>query len=129
MSIGPVGPSHTWFSTTTAAGRPGGSGELRATTHRLVPNDPLNEQLTDDDRALVAAATGVDVRADGGIAWPREMSGSDHDAVLGVVGQIALGRANGRTERVSSADLGVMLSWAGFSGAVHDGPMRLDSRA
>lgn len=32
---------------------------------------------------VIRQATAVDVRADGGIVWPRSMSDSDHDAVTG----------------------------------------------
>jgi hypothetical protein len=74
----------------------GGDFAAAVTPHRFLPNDPANKYLTDGDRVAVRNATGVDVRADGGIACPVSMDVETYSKVLQGVGQIAADRASGR---------------------------------
>ena len=99
MSINPLTTGPAW--TNTAAAWSGSSAVIgddfaaALTAHRFLPNDPANKFLTDGDRVAVRNATGVDVRADGGIACPVSMDVETYSKVLQGVGQIATDRATG----------------------------------
>lgn len=136
MSISSVGSAAAaWFTATPTVASGPAAKDSAVQGHLFRPNDPLNGYLTDGDRSAVKAATGVDVRADGGILCPVSMSASDYGAVLSTVGQLAADRANGNSAALSMAGLAERLGQyhfqdggvAAIDGSARD--LRVDFRA
>jgi hypothetical protein len=76
--------------------------------HQFGPNDPLNQFLTDEDRSVIQATTGIDVRPNGEImismAALDRMGVNGYAAAKDSIGQIAADRANGKLTGTISAD-------------------------
>jgi hypothetical protein len=122
VSVSSVGgAAAAWFNAGTSVTPTTATSSPKAVGHQFVPNDPLNQFLTDADRSAIKSSTGVDFRADGGILSPMAMSAIDYGAVLNAVGQLAADRANGSSSPLTSSSVAELLGSFGFQGTGIDG--------
>ncbi len=119
MSINAIGGSNptiptqvTQPSSLSGTGQNSFAEQLAATTHggaavlphEFKPSDPLNQYLTNDDRATIASATGISIAANGSFLIPVSMGVNQSVATMDAVGQVAANRANGSLTGPLSVD-------------------------
>lgn len=118
MAVSAIGGAAGWFSAGPVSQATSTSTTSKVLPHRFGenPNDPLNQYLTTDDRAVIKSSTGVEIRPDGGILSPLSMSGSDYAAVLDSVGRFAADRANGNSAPLTTSTFAGLLGHFGYQG-------------